>query len=70
MNAFDAAFHIYDDRNITGELKWASETSLGTRKKREDPIRLKSTYNCNWKSYSHVSNEKNGIFEYLLLEVK
>lgn len=70
VNAFDAAFHIYDDRNITGELKWASGTSLGTRKKREDPIRLKSTYNCKWKSYSHVSNEKNGTFEYLLLEVK
>lgn len=70
INALDAAFHIYDERIVTGELKWGDETALGTKINRTDSIHLKNTYKCTWNQYSYVSNRKNGTFEYLLMEVK
>lgn len=70
INALDSAFHIYDDRIITGDLQWGDETALGTKINRTDSIHLKNTYTCTWNLYSSISNDKNGTFEYLLMEVK
>jgi len=60
------------------ELKWNKDASEGTKKGREDPIRIKKNYNVSWKDYSILNLEDNNSnkessnnkFRYALLEVQ
>jgi len=59
------------------ELKWNKDASEGTKKGREDPIRIKKNYNVSWNEYSILNLEdnnshkkiSNNIFKYALLEI-
>jgi hypothetical protein len=59
------------------ELKWDPNTGEGTKKGREDSIRIKKNYNVSWKEYSILNLEdnnshkksSNNIFKYALLEI-
>ena len=62
----DAAFRVYDGRTLKGTLDWAAGTAAGTKKTRENPIRLKGTYHVIWRDYSAVDGSR---FRYVLLEV-
>jgi len=60
------------------ELEWDEDASEGTKKGREDPIRIKKNYNVSWKDYSILNLEDNNSskkssnnkFRYALLEVQ
>ena len=65
----DTKFRIHDGRVLNGELDWHPETSSGTMRGREKPIKLTGTYKLNWKDYSQVSGTSYGKFRYLFLEI-
>ncbi|MDF2821882.1 MAG: hypothetical protein K0R15_2330 [Clostridiales bacterium] len=63
-------FRIHEGNKKTGELNWNGNPSLGTIKNREKPIYLENEYHLNWQEYSRLSADRNGAFNYLLLEIK
>ncbi len=68
----DAAFRLHEGRKITGEMVWSPKAGEGTKKagkNREDPIRLKSSYDCAWREYSSFGEATNQRFRYLMVEV-
>ena len=68
-NRTDGAFRIHEGRVIKGEMDWSNEASEGTKEGREEPIKLRGTYDVNWRDYSILKEEKYGKFRYLLMEV-
>ena len=72
-NTADKNFRIHNGRTLQGTLKWKEETSPGTTKGRENPIKLAGKYEIRWRYYLNLNKEneqKNGKFRYLLIEVK
>ena len=65
----DADFRLHEDRELTGELAWAPKAGKGTKRNREDPIRLKGSYTMRWQNYSENKGEKYGEFRYLAVAV-
>ncbi len=67
----DKDFRIHEGRTLYGTLKWAENTSEGTKKGREEEITLKGTYNLEWRLYSAPKEgAKYGVFKYLLIVIK
>ena len=62
-------FRIHEGEILNGELDWHPETSSGTMRGREKPIKLTGTYKLSWKDYSQVSSTYYGKFRYLFLEI-
>ena len=62
-------FRIHEGEILNGELDWRPETSSGTMRGREKPIKLTGTYKLSWKDYSQVSSTSYGKFRYLFLEI-
>lgn len=60
-NAIDQDFRIHCGRRICAgcELKWKDGASQGTKKGREDPIKLENNYRFCWKNYSGITNNKD-----------
>ncbi|MGY3718876.1 hypothetical protein ACWE42_25600, partial [Sutcliffiella cohnii] len=54
---------------LSGELKWAKGTGVGTLKGRETPINLKGNYEVKWNKYSQINSENRSYFQYLMLQV-
>ena len=65
----DGAFRVHEGRVIKGEMKWSERTFEGTKKGKEDPIKLKGSYDVNWRNYSILKEDKYGKFRYLVVEV-
>jgi len=65
----DASFRIHQGRIVTGELRWGTDASKGTTHGREESIRIKGSYNFNWRNYSRVAETSYGIFKYLLVRI-
>lgn len=70
QNPVDAEFRIHESKAIKGDMKWDPRTSPGTKKGRECPIRLKGSYECNWRDFSSFGGEKYEQFRYLAIEVR
>lgn len=68
QDSVDASFKIHEGRRVHGNLPWASNTGVGTKKNREESIVIKGEYDINWKSYS-IINQKGGEFRTLCLKV-
>lgn len=68
-NTSDAAFRLHEEKMIKGEMKWSERAGKGTTKEREEPIKLRGTYDVNWRDYSILKEEKYGKFRYLVVEV-
>ena len=68
-NTFGAAFRIHEGRQISGELKWASDASKGTTSSRESAIRLTNAYAMRWQDYSKVADRGYATFRYLAVSV-
>lgn len=66
----DAAFSLRGepDVQIQGEMTWSERASAGTKRDREEPIRLKGAYEAQWQDYSRVPGERYGEFRYLMVE--
>ena len=65
----DAAFRIHEGKVIKGEMDWSEEAAEGAKKGKEKPIKLKGSYDDNWRDYSTLKEEKYGKFRYLVVEV-
>lgn len=66
----DAHFRIQDGRVLTGTLGWSHGASEGTKRDRQDPIRLQGTYKLEWGDYSEPVRATYGKFRYLVIEVR
>ncbi len=66
----DAAFRLNEGRKITGEKAWSAQASEGTTTGREEPIRLKGSYDCVWRDYWSFGEATNQRFRYLMIEVR
>ena len=62
-------FNIHGGREVRGRMDWQPSTPLGSKGDRTVPIVLTGTYRLRWQEYSEASDEKYGIFSYLLIEV-
>lgn len=59
---------FHSEADFQFALKWAEHTSAGTMKNREKPLVLSGIYKFNWHKYSYFDEERNGTFNYLLVE--
>ena len=62
-------FRIHDGTILNGELEWHPNTSDGTKRMRELPIKLSGRYKLKWEDYSQIPNTSHGRFRYLFLEI-
>lgn len=65
----DADFRLHDGRIVEGVLAWGANASEGTKKNREQPIKLWGRYQLQWADYSHPSSELYGKFRSLVVKV-
>lgn len=63
------SFRIHNGCEKSGSLSWQGNPSAGTTKNREKAINLQGNYQIKWQEYSKLSQDRNGTFKYLLLEV-
>lgn len=63
------AFALYEGVCKSGTMGWASHTSAGTQKGREEPISLRGAYSIHWQPYSQISEARAGKFQYVLLSI-
>ena len=68
-NNNDAAFHLYEGRQLFGKLAWSESAGEGTTKTREAPIQLEQHYELHWRKYGSVGKQKYQEFRYLLVHV-
>ena len=66
----DAAFHLYEGRQICGKLAWSERAGRGTTKGREAPIQIGQQYELRWRKYGVVGTGKHQEFRYLLVHVQ
>ena len=67
--ANDAAFRLEDGRMIEGEMAWSDDAAPGTKKGREQPLRLNGRYKANWRNYWDFREGTHSEFRYLAVEV-
>jgi hypothetical protein len=65
-----AEFSLHDGRRISGELRWAATASAGTKRNREQAIKLAGQYELQWQDYSQIKAQYYSRFRYLVMEVK
>ena len=69
FDTVDAAFRMHEGRVISGELAWGDHASDGTKRGREEPIRIKGSYSLQWQDYSEFP-ESFGKFRYVAVSVE
>lgn len=66
----DAEFHIYDGKRIgDSAMRWGNNASDGTKRSREEPIKLSHSYLLNWENYSSLGDKRGEQFRYLAVAV-
>ena len=68
-NNNDAAFHLYEGRQLFGNLAWSESAGEGTTTTREAPIQLDQHYELHWRKYGSLGIKKYQEFRYLLVHV-
>ena len=63
------AFRLNEGRQVRGALEWGARAGPGTRRGREAPLILASTYELAWLPYSQVGQGVVGAFKALVLNV-
>ncbi len=69
-STIDADFRLHQGREISGEMAWSPKAAKGTTNGREEPIRLKGSYDCVWRDYFSFGEAANQQFRYLMIEVR
>jgi hypothetical protein len=69
VNSVDANFRINDGRILEGVFNWAENTSIGTKKNREQPLVLNKKQLVRWETYSQPSLGSYGLFRSLTIKV-
>ena len=65
----DAAFQIWEGRDLHGTLGWGAMAGSGTTKGRASPRVLAGRYRLKWRDYSHPAPINGGEFRYLAVRV-
>jgi hypothetical protein len=65
----DPLFRLHEGNILHGTLDWDARASAGTKRGRDEPIRLNGIYTMRWRDYSKPSTESYGKFRYLAVEV-
>ena len=65
----DEEFRIHEGGQLAGVMKWSDGASLGTRKGREEAIRLEGKYGMVWRDYASVGAGRHETFRYLAIQV-
>jgi hypothetical protein len=65
----DAAFHVYEGRELSGSLAWHARAGAGTTRSRETALALRGVYVANWRDFSRIEGSGHGHFRYLAVEV-
>jgi hypothetical protein len=65
----DHAFRLDPMRELHGTLSWTGNVSPGTVAGREGDLRLDGEHLVDWRDYSSLDVDRNGIFRYLLLQI-
>lgn len=65
----DDAFRLHEGRCLAGQMAWAEWASKGSIKGREEPLKLRSSYDLHWNDYSTPGAGVDGQFRYLAVEV-
>ena len=68
-DTIDAAFRLHEGRRIMGKMAWSDQAGAGTTRNRQEPIRLKGSYDCVWRDYSSLEEGKFQKFRYLPVTV-
>ncbi len=69
QQTMDVDFRLQEGRKVSGTLSWRPDTAKGTKKGKEEPVVIGATYSLHWQDYSAPSQEPNGKFRYLLVQV-
>ncbi len=68
----DANFRLYEGRVLRGTLQWGAGAAEGTKRGREESLKLRGKYTVNWKEYPpapEMSDRRYGRFRYLVIEI-
>lgn len=68
-DSVDKDYHIHNGRVVFGQCSWGREASRGTTAGRERILNFKKTYPMKWQPYLNLGNEKNMVFQALVIEV-
>ena len=70
IDVVDAEFHIFDGKRIgESEMRWGNSASDGTKRSREEPIKLSHSYLLNWENYFSLGDKPGERFRYLAVAV-
>jgi hypothetical protein len=64
-----AALSIHEGQRIFGEVDWGPAASPGTKKNREEAIKLAAEYQLRWRDYSNLDARVQSHFRYLCVPV-
>lgn len=65
------AFRLFDGRSVgPAALEWGAGAGPGTRKGREEPIRISGRYELAWSNYSLLSSDRHALYRSLVVEVR
>lgn len=65
----DAAFRLFEGREVSGILGWGPTAGPETRRKREEPLSIRDRYRLRWHNYSTVAEGPAGQFRVLVVDV-
>ena len=69
-STIDKNFRLHQGTKIAGDRAWSPKAAEGTTNDREEPIRLKGSYDCVWRDYFSFGEATNQRFRYLMIEVR
>jgi hypothetical protein len=62
----DMDFRIHEGKLLHGKLSWGTNTNP---KYVQKPLKLTGSYTMSWANYSFVSDIKNGLFRFAIVEI-
>lgn len=65
-----AAFRVFEGRQASGTLYWASHAGAGTMKMRETPLALGNSYELHWRDYSRLGSGSGETLRVLVIPVE
>lgn len=68
-NTVGAAFRVFEGRQASGTLYWASHAGAGTMKTREDPLSLGNEYELQWQDYARLGPGQGETLRLLVIPV-
>ncbi|MGH3631028.1 MAG: hypothetical protein ACRDRL_26750, partial [Sciscionella sp.] len=65
----DAAFRLHEGQVLHSSLTWSEAAGDGTRRGRDEPLKLTDSYALHWADFSTAAPEPAGVFRLLAVAV-